>query len=312
MNTEPFSSPAPMGHRDTKSSLVVIVSGLGTTGLALLGVYLLNQRSDDFNIMGWYANYILPVGALIVGVVASSGYGIASWFSGVKITKSLLWTVLGLQTLAYFAAQYIEFKSMQLIYEDGTLVGFWTYFDFAARSFAWQQNDGSPGEPLGLWGYALRGLELAGFLGGSLIVPAVMSKRPYCPDCQRYMRTKQLVRVAASVPARKVKKSDTAGQAAYDAEQQQAFEAGLQKIEAVQQLASAQKPSEFQTVLVELKPDERAAGKLPRQFILKLVECKRCRSGWLQADVFLQGSQIQRKEFNRAEVNPEFVRMVWP
>ena len=312
MNTDQFSPPAPMGHRDTKSSLVVIVSGLVTTGLALLGVYLLNHRSDEFNIMGWYANYILPVGALIVGVVASSGYGVASWFSGVKITRSLLWTVLGLQTLAYFGAQYIEFKSMQLIYEDGTPVGFWTYFDFAARSFAWRQDDGSPGEPLGLWGYALRGLELTGFLGGSLIVPAVMSKRPYCPDCQRYMRTRQLSRVAASVPARKVKKSDVAGQAAYDTEQQQAFEAGLRKVEAVQQLATTQKPGEFQSALAELKSEEKAAAKLPRQFILKLVECRQCRTGWLQADVFLQGSQVQQKEFKRVLLNPEFVRMSWP
>jgi hypothetical protein len=52
---------------------------------ALVGVYLLATNTKDFNIMGWYANYVLPIGALLVGLVASSGYGIASWITGQKI-----------------------------------------------------------------------------------------------------------------------------------------------------------------------------------------------------------------------------------
>src|SRR5882762_1919210 len=214
MNTpqEANVPPAPMGAHEEQSYSLVLISGLVTTGLALLGVYLLDTKTEDFHIMGWYANYILPVGALIVGVVASSGYGVGSWLSGIKITRGLLLAVLALQLAAYFAAQYIEFASHHLVHRNGKAVGFFEYFDFAARSFAWKKHDGSGGEPLGLWGYAFRGLEIVGFAAGGLLVPALLSKAPYCESCRRYMRTRQLGLVPGSVPAKKVKKSDLAGQ----------------------------------------------------------------------------------------------------
>ena len=41
------------------------------------------------------------MGALIVSA-AASGYGVAPWVSGIKITKSLLWIVLGLQLVFLF------------------------------------------------------------------------------------------------------------------------------------------------------------------------------------------------------------------
>ena len=207
--------PSLTGLHEERSYLPVLISGLATTVLALLGIYALDVNVKDFNIMGWYANYVIPAGAIIVGIVAASGYGLASWFSGIKITSRLLWTVLALQLFAYFAAQYIEFHNLHLIHrEDGRSVGFLEYYDAVARSFAWRQSDGSVGEPLGAWGYFFRGLEVLGFVGGGLIVPLVLRKAPYCPECQRYMKTRQLGLVPASVPAKKVKKSDLAGKAA--------------------------------------------------------------------------------------------------
>ena len=106
MNLSPETevSRAQFGPREEKSYSIVLLCGLVTSALALLGVYLLDTWTDDFHIMGWYADYVIPVGALIVGVVASSGYGLASWFSGIKITRSLLGMVLLLQLVAYFGA----------------------------------------------------------------------------------------------------------------------------------------------------------------------------------------------------------------
>ena len=181
------------------ASVTVLLSGLATTALALVGVYLLSTNTDDFNIMGWYANYVLPIGALIVGFVAASGYGIASWRTGQKITRRLLWTVLAFQVVAYFVSQYIEFHSLGLQYNDGTPVGFLTYFDFAARAFSWQQKDGTAGSPLGVWGYAFRLLEIVGFCGGSLAVPLLLRAVPYCESCQSYMKTKEAGLLPASV-----------------------------------------------------------------------------------------------------------------
>ncbi len=309
---ESGSAPAPMGLREERSYLPVIISGLASTALTLLGVYALDTSAADFNIMGWYANYVIPVGAIIVGLAAASGYGLASWFSGVKITRHLLWMVLVLQLAAYFGAQYIEFKNLHLVHRaTGEPVGFFEYYDMAARSFAWKQSDGSMGEPMGAWGYFFRGLEVLGFAAGGLIVPLLLRKAPYCPECQLYMKTRQLALVPASVPVRKVKKSDLAGTAAYQAEQQQAFDGGKQTVAALQQFAAGNNPAEFQKRVGELLSGKKQAARLPQRLNLQLVHCKRCFSGRLVAQLWVgQGKQMKRTEFARADLNPEFIRSV--
>src|SRR5262245_50942748 len=284
-NLQSSSDPTFTGPREDKSASVVLLCGLATTALALLGVYVLDQSTDDFHIMGWYANYVLPVGAFIVGLVASCGYGLGSWFSGIKITKNLLWTVMFLQVLAYFAAQYIEFRGLHLVHRsDESPVGFFEYYDLTARMFAWKQDNGTAGAPLGAWGYGVRALELVGFVGGSLIVPAVLWKAPYCQACQRYMQSRQLSVIPGSVPIRKIKKSDPAGLAAHQAEHDQAFQKGKSTWESLRQLAVDRKATDFKTKLLELEPGKKAALKLPCRLLLKLVRCKRCCVGVLHAN----------------------------
>lgn len=309
---ETILPPAPAGIREERSYLPVILSGLATTALALAGIYLLEVSGSDFNIMGWHADYVLPVGALIVGVVAASGYGLASWFSGVKISRALLWTVLALQIGAYFAAQYIEFRNLHLVHRaDQSPVGFLEYYDAVARSFAWKQDNGTAGKPIGAWGYLFCGLEVAGFVAGGLIVPMVLRKAPYCAECQRYMKTRQLALVPASVPGRKVKKSDAAGQAAYQAEQQQAFASGQQTVAAIQQLAVANSAADFQKKMEELRPGKKSAAKLPGRLAVQLVHCKRCYAGNFIVKLFTgQGKHIKQTEVARADLHSEFVRSI--
>ena len=138
----------------------------------------------------------------------------------------MLWGIVAMQALAYFGGQYVEFLALGLAYDDGTPIGFVTYFDWAARNFAWVQDDGSVGAPFGALGYVMRGLEIAGFCGG-LIAPLILSKQAYCERCELYMKNKQLIVVPASVPERKLKKKDVEGQAAYEAEQEQAYGQGI-------------------------------------------------------------------------------------
>src|SRR4051812_17886967 len=91
------ASPTPLVYappgQTTKMPFVVLASGLTTTTVALFGAWAAQKYGDE-NIMGWYANLVIPVGALLIGLVASSGYGIASWFSGVKIHRWLLGLIL--------------------------------------------------------------------------------------------------------------------------------------------------------------------------------------------------------------------------
>jgi hypothetical protein len=308
---QPTSPPRAISARGERNSSMVIICGLATTAMALFGIYILDVLTDDFHVMGWYANYVIPAGAILVGLVASSGYGIASWISGFKITRKLLWTMLALQFIAYFAAQYIEFHGLKLIHRDGKPVGFLEYYDLIARSFAWKQSNGSRGEPLGGWGYAFRALEILGFVGGSLVVPILMAKAPYCEKCQRYQRRQQFGFLAGSVPAKKVKKSDQAGLAAYEAEQQQAFAQGQKTLEELTSCATENKTGDFQNFLTDLKTSKKQTMKLPGRFAIELVHCKQCYAGWLETKfMWGYGNHVRVTQIARKDLQVEFVRSV--
>src|SRR3954467_8419799 len=94
-NDAPALVPAPSSG---VPYLIVLLGGFITSALTLAGIYWLNRKSPDFHPMGFYANYVIPAGAILVGLVAGSGYGIASWLTGARIGRGLLWTVVAMQT----------------------------------------------------------------------------------------------------------------------------------------------------------------------------------------------------------------------
>lgn len=300
------------GAASQRGRLFVIQTGLITTGLTLFGVYLLAANTEDFNIMGWYANYVLPVGALIVGLAAGSGYGIGSWWAGFKMNKGLLLAVLVLQVVAYFAAQYIEFRSMHLVYKDtGEPVGFWTFFHLNAISFAWKQNKGGYGEPLGLWGYAFRGLEVAGFALGGIIAPAALMAKAYCDKCQRYKKSKELATIGASVPLVNLKKVDKETAAAHEAEQARALSEATARFDQLKQMAMEGNVEGFLAEIEPYKQRQKEVGKLPRRLRMTLVWCPGCMGGTLQAAAVIgQGEKMRVELMASAEVPAEFVQRV--
>ena len=183
----------------------VVAAGLLTTAITLAGVYFAKEKSRE-NIMGWYAFHIVPVGTTLVGMGASSGYAIASWFAGVKIRRGLLGAILGLMLLSYFSADYVEFGGAQYI-QNGTIVqagkkiptyrriGFWEYFDLKAVNWTWEMKDShdTQADPLGTAGYAFVLLGIVGFCFSGLIIPMAVSAKSYCNLCERFMKTQTLV-----------------------------------------------------------------------------------------------------------------------
>ena len=69
--------------------LIVYLSGLGTSTFVLWLVHYLND-SQQFNIMGWYVNGILPGGALVVGIISGIGYAVASRLLQVKLSRAFV------------------------------------------------------------------------------------------------------------------------------------------------------------------------------------------------------------------------------
>jgi hypothetical protein len=311
-----------------KPVLFVLQSGLITSAISLAGVYFLNKQAEDFNIMGWYANYVIPIGAIIVGLIAGAGYGLASWWTGVKITRGLLVAVIVLQALCYVAAEYVEYRDVrsgiaQSLTESGisdadaaalgiTTPSFVEYFQFKAESFAWKPKNGKgEGEPMGKWGYLFVGLGAIGFIAGGLIAPAVLRSKPYCDHCQVYMKTRQLGLMPASIAARKVKKSDVTGLQEYEAEQTSAVEAGADRLTQLTALATAGDAAGFRAYLSAFDTDKKAIGKLPRRIDVSVTRCPGCDAGQLVCSVVSgSGDKVTTEKLPPIALTPEFARAV--
>jgi hypothetical protein len=273
-----------------------VAAGLLTSALTLFGVYYLDNHSDDFHVMGWYADYVLPVGALLVGLVCGIGYGLASWLTGTKVTSRILWIVVGLLLACYFAARYIEYASLHLVYEDtGRAIPFLTYIDIVTRSFAWKNDTGGgTGDAFGLWGYAMLALEIGGFTLGGLLIPLGLRMKPYCDDCQLYMKSRKLGLLPASIAPRKTKNMDADAMASYDRESTEAFQKGKDLADSLQQQASSVKPKEFGQILSSFQAGQKEYAGLPVRIQVALVHCPSCRKGNASAS-FLSGAGKQLK-----------------
>lgn len=298
-------------------ALLVLVAGVVTTALALLGVWWLDNNTKDFHIMGWYADYVLPAGALIVGIAAGTGYGFASYLTGLRIRRGLLLAVLGLQLAGYAGAQYLEFQSLMregpIVDENGEALTFARYYHIRATSFAWNDH-GKQGEPLGGWGYFFLGLGVVGFALGGVLAPAALMKMAYCERCALYMKSRPLAWVPASIPTRRVSKKDSAAQAAYAEEQQRAATGASTVLARVNELAARGDALALRAALADHPAsggDARRVNRLPARLRMRLVRCRQCGEGHVQpAMVTGQGRGIRVKALDKMPLPPDATRIL--
>ena len=291
------------------SPLPVVIAGFATTVLALVGVWWLNRNTTDFHMMGWYASYVLPVGALLVGFVAGSGYGLASWWTGLKIRRALLAAVLGLQLAAYVAAEYIEFRDVaRAVGVDTGVREFRAYFHLKATSFAWSRH-GRTGEPIGMWGYFFIGLAVVGFAAGGVLAPAILSRVAYCERCQMYMRSRRLGTLPASVKARRVSKKNVEEVTAYEAEQRQAGEQAAARLREIAELTAKNDGFGLKATFDRERPGERATWKLPARIVINLVHCRSCLDAHMQPVSWVgHGNQQRQTKLDPIPASTEIVK----
>ena len=293
------SSPTPLAVEaptDRRSELVLLAGGV-TTLVALAGVYALARTGT--NIMGWYANYVIPIGALVVGLVAASGYGVAAWMSGLKMNTRLMWSVVGQLALSYLIAQYEQFRSFVPETSD---LGFWAWFDESTRAFAWERRGGVGGQPLGVLGYGLRALEVVGFVGGGVLVPLGLRSKPYCDPCRSYKRTRRIAALAAGVQQRTFGRVNAA---ANDEEHGR----GMENLTALFGAAASGERARFEEELLHRSTGSRAAGKLTGHIRVSLVRCPRCSDGGLEAALVTgQGNNIRVTRIGAQPLDKERVK----
>lgn len=293
--------PDPATARDHRSEFVV-AAGSFTTLIALYLVFAAAHRGTY--VMGWYANFIIPVGALLVGMTAASGYGLAAWGTGLKMSRRLSWSVAGQLALSYFIAQYEEFR---LVTPADSDLGFWAWFDAATRAFSWKSRGDGYGSSLGVLGYGLRVLELTGFVGGGMLVPLILSAKPYCEPCRTYKRTRTIAVLPAGARQRVFGSPP-------ETEELAAFEAGVAHLNAIFSAARSGDRARLEDEIRTRGPlgEQRDARKHTGHINVDLVRCPRCADGALTASLVQgTGQNIRTTEIGGVDLTREQSRALF-
>ena len=179
----------------SRAQWAVVQTGLITSGLALFGVYVLATRINDMHLMSMYATDWIPAGPLLVGLIAGSGYILASWWFGVRVGAKLIAAILLLQLAMFMACHYADFETLDLVYRDtGQPVGFVRFFHYTTARLGSTELDPWV-EPPPVRGYLIRGAEAACFAAGGLLAALTLVGRPKCGLCGGLVRRRRLGKV---------------------------------------------------------------------------------------------------------------------
>jgi hypothetical protein len=301
----PSASPsefAPIAPASAKGPLPVLLAGAATTAAAL-AVHEIALRFDT-NLLGMQANYVLPLGAMGLGLLASIGFCAAAYVTGRRVTGPLLLASAAVLVAGYFGLQYYEYRLRfpDGLAQDGSQLSFWDYYEWMARSLRYRSDKRGLGGPLGAWGFGVRALQVCGFALMGLVPLLTLRSRSYCGPCGRYRRSTELGLIQAGIPD-KVFGNDSPERVAERAARAQQGEAALQRIVG---LVSAGDGPGATAALAEAAP--RAARKQAdaanARLSLALAHCPRCREGELIVTrVTGQGKQIRRERLQAVAAN---------
>lgn len=168
-------------------NLLILFAGFFTSGVALLAVAIVNLFG--FNIMGLNFAFIVPAGAIIVGLLAGSGYALASKLFNVKARPEFFLILLLVAVVTYFLSHYVTYRFV--LWQNQLTTTNLTFVEYvktsAENSTIKSSRYGQTETQLGGWGYLFLVLELIGFTLGSLVPTLVLGAKHYCENCQLYM-----------------------------------------------------------------------------------------------------------------------------
>jgi hypothetical protein len=173
---------------DSAKDLIVIAVGLGTV-VAVNGLIQWIYTQVKYPFFGQTVMFVIPVGALLCGMVAGIGFWVALRRLDRLPTKltylaAALGGVIGYIMIYFFTWWGMEFPGGKL--RD--------HVDFLQFLRVMVENQGvrvrnGPVIDLGKWGYARFAINLVGSVFGVVAMVAIGGGKAYCPSCRRYLRT---------------------------------------------------------------------------------------------------------------------------
>lgn len=250
---------------------MVYFCGLGTSALVLWGVNWLNDHGT--NIMGWYANGIIPAGALLVGVASGLGYAIGSWVLNVKLSRAFVLGMITTALLDYVAAQWVTWSNLiEQHHASAEKYPFLQYIRDMCEGMSFKRGGSNEaGAPLGVFGYFFKFLEMAGYTLGAMLPSAILRGLPYCHGCQYYLKKHQTTVINAPTSWAEIKKQPKK-------QRLESLTAAIQHVcaKAQEALQSVQAAS-FEETAAKLSMLDKAASKDAAASVqLALKKCPHC------------------------------------
>lgn len=169
----------------------VVLGGVATSLLTVAGITLIDLITG-FNLFSFSLWFIIPVGAMICGAVAASGYYIASIVLHKRPKPILLLQMVVVAALTQLLIYYAEYAMLTV---DGTpassLISFPDYMDLVLTKTHYKAGRAmqiDAGE-VGSFGYWLAALDFIGFIAGAVFLYLYLTKRAFCEACGKYFST---------------------------------------------------------------------------------------------------------------------------
>jgi len=169
----------------------VTICGALTSILTAI-IVLLFQKLTGFNFFTFSIWLVVPVGALLTGFAAASGYMFGSLYFHHRPTKMLLLNMVAIAASTQFLIYYLEYSTVLL--DDGTsassVIGFLEYLDISLTKAKYSVGRTlHSGIEVGNFGYGLAFIQFLGFIAGGVAVYFKLKSKAMCEKCQKYYRT---------------------------------------------------------------------------------------------------------------------------
>lgn len=146
---------------------------------------------DFFTFSFWF---VVPVGAVLTGLAAASGYYFGSLFFHKRAGAAQLFQMVLIAGMTQVLIYWFEYKT--LVLDNGLKVAnfipFAQYLDISLTKAHYMLGTrrGAHGAigAAGKLGYWMASIQFVGFLAGGILIWFVLRAKPVCPACDLYLR----------------------------------------------------------------------------------------------------------------------------
>lgn len=154
------------------------------------------EQTFGISIYSWMYWFVIPIGALLCGAAAASGYYGGAKFFNHKPNPVILLNMVAISLGTYFLIQYLDYYTMTLEGKRvSDMVSFGQYWQVitshSAMQFRFRATKIGEAVELGRMGYVYALLQIGGFAFGGLCVYFHLSSQIYCDRCSLYFHPKE-------------------------------------------------------------------------------------------------------------------------